>query len=46
MPIEDIKEIFKKLTRPSKHLEKKGTVYLVLKSLLYLSVEDERIVVA
>ena len=30
---------------PSKHLEKKGKVDLIFKSLLSLSVEDERIVV-
>ena len=58
-PTEDIKETFEKLTQQlyheidlckkdlQKHLEKKGKVDLIFKSLLPLSVEDEvrRIVV-
>ena len=57
MPTEDIKETFKKLTQQlnneidlckkdlQQHLEKKGKVDLIFKSLLSLSIEDERIVV-
>ena len=56
-PTEDIKETFKKLTQQlnneidlckkdlQQHLEKKGKVDLIFKSLLSLSVEDEKIVV-
>ena len=56
-PTEDIKETFKKLTQQlnneidlckkdlQQHLEKKGKVDLIFKSLLSLSVENERIVV-
>ena len=56
-PTEDIKETFKKLTKQlnheidlgkkdlQKHFEKKGKVDLEFKSLLSLSVKDERIVV-
>ena len=55
-PTEDIKEIFKKFTQQlsheidlckndvEQHLEKKGKIDLIFKSLLSLSVEDERIV--
>ena len=53
MPTEDIKETFKKPAQQKNHeidlckkdLEKKGQVDLIFKSLLFLSVEYERIVV-